>query len=298
MSLINDALEKARSEADARAERERATGGPSADYRPPRAHLPRRTGWAPGLAIGLILGVVLVGAIGLGWWLGRSGEAPEPAAGTVAATSPAEPTTTEPSRLGAPTEAAGADERSSGEPVDEKPNDAPNPAESTTPTVTPEPSVEAESEPSAQPVTASVEPAEPAGAPEPDEPASTEPDIAEPATAEAPAPETSTTEISTTQPTAAELAATEPTSPRPTLIQPPDQVGHVADNVYVLEAQLGGLTLELDFIVWGATPFAQINGRQVEVDQAVDGGFLVDAIDRQQVTLKHADGRVVVLRIR
>jgi hypothetical protein len=73
-------------------------------------------------------------------------------------------------------------------------------------------------------------------------------------------------------------------------IRPPEQVGKIDDEVYVLEAEKDGVSLRLDFIVWAPpNPFAQINGRQVSIGQTVDG-FLVRAIEREAVTLEGDDG--------
>lgn len=90
--------------------------------------------------------------------------------------------------------------------------------------------------------------------------------------------------------------ASDPTLPR--LIQPPESVGRQGKtNVFVLEADLGDTRVVLDFIVWSASsPFAQINGKQVEVGQLVSG-LLVEKIERDRVTLRSVDGRIV-LRVR
>jgi hypothetical protein len=66
-------------------------------------------------------------------------------------------------------------------------------------------------------------------------------------------------------------------------------------EVYILEADLGDVRLELDFIVFRADdPFAEINGIEVHLGGTV-GGFRVKAIERDRVRL--SDGRrTVVLR--
>ena len=60
MSLINEALRKARKEAAERDAEERGV-----TYRPPRAHLPTERSWLPALA-GVALGAVLAG---VAFWL-------------------------------------------------------------------------------------------------------------------------------------------------------------------------------------------------------------------------------------
>jgi hypothetical protein len=82
----------------------------------------------------------------------------------------------------------------------------------------------------------------------------------------------------------------------PRIIQTPAVQGQVAQDTYVLHAEIDGQRLDLDFIVWSEEPFAQVNGRQVAVGQQVDG-FVVIAISREQITLEKP-GRQVRLRIR
>lgn len=85
-------------------------------------------------------------------------------------------------------------------------------------------------------------------------------------------------------------------SPSPKLITPPERTGQVAEDTFVLEAQIDDQRFQLDFIVWSDSPFAQINGRQVGVGQQVDG-FVVTAIERDQVQLETPTRRIVI-RIR
>ncbi len=80
------------------------------------------------------------------------------------------------------------------------------------------------------------------------------------------------------------------------MIQPPAKLGQVSADTFVLEADVEGKHLLLDFIVWSSAPFAQINGRQVAVGQQVDG-FLVTAIERDQVFLE-SPTRHIVLKVR
>ncbi len=85
-------------------------------------------------------------------------------------------------------------------------------------------------------------------------------------------------------------------APAPKLIVPPAQTGQVEGDTYVLEAEVEGKRLLLDFIVWSDAPFAQINGRQVGVGQQVEG-FLVTAIARDSVLLE-TPTRKVRLKVR
>ena len=87
-----------------------------------------------------------------------------------------------------------------------------------------------------------------------------------------------------------------PPSPSPKLITPPARTGQVAQDTFVLEAQIDDQHFQLDFIVWSDSPFAQINGRQVGVGQQVDG-FVVTAIKRDEVQLETPTRRLVI-RIR
>jgi hypothetical protein len=67
------------------------------------------------------------------------------------------------------------------------------------------------------------------------------------------------------------------------------------DEVYVLEADLGDVTLSLDFLVYRATdPFAEVNGVEVHLGGTV-AGFRVKDIEKDRVRL--SDGhRTIVLR--
>jgi hypothetical protein len=133
----------------------------------------------------------------------------------------------------------------------------------------------AQTEPSAEEVAEEV--AEPA----PEPPPEPKPDTASAAQPEAPValPESEATS-----------ATSQVKSRESKRIRPPEQVGKIDDEVYVLEAEKDGVSLRLDFIVWAPpNPFAQINGRQVSIGQTVDG-FLVRAIEREAVTLEGDDG--------
>jgi len=67
------------------------------------------------------------------------------------------------------------------------------------------------------------------------------------------------------------------------------------DEVYILEADLGGVVLSLDFIVFRAEdPFAEINNVELHVGGVIDG-FRVKAIERDRVRLSNGR-RSIVLR--
>lgn len=256
MSLINEALRKARKEA---AERDAEERGVS--YRPPRAHLPAERSWLPALA-GVALGAVLAAAAF--FFLmprGATDEASEPAQ--------------------APTVAEAA--------VPPKPTAPPMPAAPAATTPDPDPTVPTEPEPVAE------TPPEPAPAATAATAAASEP----PAVATDTEPETrETPPVESVEPAEDALPKTQTEEPSPApatrddevqRVRAPDQVGQVDEAEYVLEATVDGVALRLDFIVWGANPFAQINGRQVSVGQSVEG-FLVRDIAREKVILEGESG--------
>ncbi len=295
MSLINEALRKARQEAAEQEAEERAGGGAKgkAVYREPRAHLPTGSKMGVGLAVGVLLGVLAAGGGGLGvWWLTNraadSGSESEPKLTSVVA-EPAQEVPKQPSSAPqrapepTPTEASTPENAPATEPT--PPGEAPRP----TPVPTAAP---ARAEPAAaRPTAESVQ----------TEPVESESVQTEPVESEAVQPETvqPQTLVASSEPVA---MSSEPTDPEgrdlPKLIEPPETIGQVGNtNVFVLEADLGDGKVVLDFIVWNpSSPFAQINGKQVEVGQLV-AGLLVESIERDQVTLKATDGRIV-LRVR
>ena len=268
MSLINEALRKARKEAAERDAEERGV-----TYRPPRAHLPAERSWLPALA-GVALGAVLAAAA---FWLllprGTSNEAPEPAHATVVV----ETAPTEPSAGGdsGPREAEG---ESSVEPRRLAEEPAP---ESDAPAAVPP-----------------APPSEPAGAqrvePETPEPAATR--SARPIGGAALAETPPTPPSSSPPSTSPSSRSSQSHGDEVRRVDAPERVGQVDKAAYVLEATVDGVALRLDFIVWGASPFAQINGRQVAVGQSVEG-FLVREISREVVTLEGETGPFT-LRIR
>lgn len=241
MSLINEALRKARKEA---AEKDAAARGTT--YRPPRSHLPRRSSWLPALVGGVVLGsLVAAGA----FFVLSSSETRDAAP---RAEPSQKPTVASGSELSAETQLPN---RSPNPPVGSEP---PSPSATT---ARPNPTVTSE------PAKATV-PAEP---PPPNQP---------------PNP----TVISSEPPNAPAAAETR-------RVQSPERTGEAGDRVYVLEAEIDGVPLRLDFIVWApSSPFAQINGVQVSVGQLVDG-FLVRSITREEVTLE-GDAGAFRLRVR
>lgn len=290
MSLINEALRKARQEAAERAAEERGVA-----YRPPRAHLPpeRRGGLMLGLGIGVVL--ALVTALVL-WFLLRPGAPTTPpgtgTAGTeVAAVAPAAttPTPGAPTPTGAPS-------------TDPAPPDAGS-ADVAEATDVVEATDMAEAPPAPAPVAEAPAPP-PAEAPAPTPPPA-EARVPSERTAEAPAP----APAPRTPPPRADVppeggapgGAQAPTAglapAPPPLIEPPETVGRVDDGVFVLEGEVDGVRLTLDFIVWSPEePYAQINGKLLGIGQMIEG-WQVAVIDREQVTLRQRDGRVT-LRVR
>jgi hypothetical protein len=68
------------------------------------------------------------------------------------------------------------------------------------------------------------------------------------------------------------------------------------EEVYILEAELGGVVLSLDFIVSRSDdPFAEINGVEVHLGGVVDG-YRVKAIEKDRVRLSNGR-RTVILRV-
>lgn len=280
MSLINDALRKARREA---AEREAEARG--AVYRPPRAHLPEER--SHGALIGVLVGLVLaLAGTGVGWWLSTNDDATEPA--VIAVLAEAEPRDSSvddppPVVRRQPVEP---------EPVEPQPVDS-EPAMSASVAREPEPGLpepEPEPPPPSAPEPVATLPVEQAR-PRPIDPPVTETLVEEPPvqpfeTAE-PAPEP--------DPPAPRVAA-EPAE-RTRAIREPERTGRVEPDVFVLEATVDGTALQLDFIIYSPTaPFAQINGEQVSAGQVIDGWSVV-AVEREQVQLRKGP-RDVVLRIR
>ncbi len=72
-------------------------------------------------------------------------------------------------------------------------------------------------------------------------------------------------------------------------------IGPDGERIYLIEADLDGVTLTLDFIVFRPDdPFAEINGLDVHVGSTIEG-FTVEAIERNQVRLRNREG-VLILR--
>ena len=279
MSLINEALRKARQEAAEQQEQER--GGKRDTYRPPRAHLPEQSRLGLGLFLGAGLGLLVAMAAGIAIWLAMDRNPDTPATQDVLAQSTAAPSTAPPEQTPA---VAKTQSPPSPEPPQTEPTKAIEPAPAQKPTE-PAPST-------SHPAPSAPEPATPT---RPAEPVATQPPPAEPAP---PTTRESTEVVAATDQAVTRLP--EPAQPEdelPKLIEPPETIGQVGDSTFVLEAELGGKTVTLDFIVWNpSAPFAQINGKQVKVGQLV-AGLLVENIERDRVTLKSTEGRIV-LRVR
>ena len=284
MSLINEALRKARQEAADQEAEERAASGVKgkAVYREPRAHLPESSKMGTGLIVGLLLGVLAAGGGGLGvWWLTARDSSPirdsRPATEHTQAPAPdpaLEPATTQAATTQpATTQAATtqAEERAS----------------RTEPSVPTPPTTPESSKPTSSNGAQALEP-----------PAETESGRRIEAQEESPSEPSFEPPSEPPPEKIAGMEASRADPNLPKLIEPPETIGQIGDsNTFVLEADLGDGKVTLDFIVWNpSAPFAQINGKQVEVGQLV-AGLLVEKIERDQVTLKATDGRIV-LRVR
>jgi hypothetical protein len=87
-------------------------------------------------------------------------------------------------------------------------------------------------------------------------------------------------------------AAPEDTKPTPAVSQP--KRGPAGERVYVLDADLGKVSLSLGYIVFRPVrPFAEINGVEVYEGSEVEG-FTVEKIEADKVTLRDADGPLVL----
>ncbi len=74
----------------------------------------------------------------------------------------------------------------------------------------------------------------------------------------------------------------------------PTAAAGTGERVYILDAEVGGRTLSLGFIVARSeSPFAEINGREVGIGSKVEG-FTVEAIEADRVVLRDADGPLVL----
>ena len=68
------------------------------------------------------------------------------------------------------------------------------------------------------------------------------------------------------------------------------------ERVFVMEAELGGVSLSLGFIVARSTnPFAEINGSEVWIGSEIEG-FVVEAIEADRVVLRDDKG-LLILRV-
>lgn len=235
MSLINDALRKAR---QAASEHE----GQRAGARPPRAYPGRGTRRGAGVgAVTLVaIAAALAGAAGAWWWaMGRDGAALPQTAGAGGARSAA---------AASAASAAG----------NEIPAAAP---------------AELEGEATESPV-GGRSPQQPAGR--------------APGAKAAPASGGPGAELDA-QPQPKELSAGDRAALGPSGASsgPPPPPG---GRIFILDAQLGGTTLSLGYIVFRPVrPFAEINGEEVYEGSEIEG-FVVERIEADRVVLRDADG--------
>lgn len=74
----------------------------------------------------------------------------------------------------------------------------------------------------------------------------------------------------------------------------PHARGPAGERVYVLDADLGDVSLSLDFIVFRQVrPFAEINGVEVYEGSEIEG-FTVVTIEADQVTLRNEEGPLIL----
>ena len=74
----------------------------------------------------------------------------------------------------------------------------------------------------------------------------------------------------------------------------PHSRGPTGERVYVLDADLGDVSLSLDFIVFRQVrPFAEINGVEVSEGSEIEG-FTVVTIEADQVVLRDAEGPLIL----
>lgn len=74
----------------------------------------------------------------------------------------------------------------------------------------------------------------------------------------------------------------------------PHARGPNGERVYVLDADLGDVSLSLDFIVFREVrPFAEINGVEVHEGSEIEG-FTVVTIEADQVTLRDGEGPLIL----
>ena len=111
-----------------------------------------------------------------------------------------------------------------------------------------------------------------------------------------PAPANTSEELA--EPSAATtISAPVITQALPTSTQRPGPIGGGESGegrVFILDADLGYATLNLGFIVARSTnPFAEINGREVRIGSEIEG-FVVEAIEADQVTLRDDKGTLIL----
>jgi len=283
MSLINEALRKARAEA---AEREgRRYGVPRGLALPPRRS---RYGPRAALLAILVLAAAAVGAAVAWWVFGHRPGATRAAAATATSANPAPGATA----AGAPTPPR-APARAA----------APAPTEAAKPPVTTTPPLAGAAGPLATPLPTSAgtpaeEPTKAPPTPAPGPPQHAVPPIRGVSAALAPS-----------EPTAAAADERGPARPLPSPAELPDaggqgerqtsrgSAGSERERSFVIDADLGRVKLHLDYVVYRpGSPFASINGGQVVVGSVIEG-LTVEEIGSDFVRLSDRHG-AVVLRVR
>lgn len=292
MSLIHDALTRARRDAAAR---EVARRGLPAATPPPRRSPPRAA------AVALALAALAAGGVGLAWLVtGRDATpptaaepSPTPASSQLASRSAGPTAAPSAPRPATPPEVVSSPPPGFTQPPDSQGNNgepassasSPGPTSSPTPPPTPPPPTPApRAEAGDAAGTRFLPPAANASAPLPGRP--TPPDRAGDLRPAPPPPATATPSAGPPTPTP------RPPTPAPTLTPTARPV-----RTFVLNADLGHTKVQLDYIVYKpSAPFASINGQRVVVGTMI-GQARVVAIEEEAVHLEDRSG-LVILRAR
>jgi len=153
------------------------------------------------------------------------------------------------------------------------------PAAAVVPTATPSPPSIVEEPDDPAPA---LSPTPTVGAPQPEAPAVVPVESAE---------ETAAAIVATQTPTAPQVATTQEPTPQPT---PEPTQKKPTDRVFILDADLGYVTLSLGYIVARpVNPFAEINDIEVFVGSEVEG-FRVEKIEADRVILRDEKGELVL----
>ena len=259
MSLINEALKRARLEAARQDAAEK--GVPPAAL--PAYVPPRRRSWM-GPVVGFVVGLLAVGVAAGAFWLAQRPASPEsnPQMAEVGRSAPVAPHPTAPAASPATREAPAA-----------------APTHTANPVATGSPSASASAA-----VSDSDPTQETTGGGESSFPAAT----GRPAPAAAAPPQDSGPPPRKRGAAAPPPATAEVTQTRASTPEPSDEID---GQTYLRQAQpAGGQPVKVGFIVWSEAPFAQVNGQLLSPGQSIDGYTLL-TVERDRVELEGAAGR-------